>query len=329
MATLKLSNGNEIPQIGFGTFDNTDKSELVRSIEVAIESGYRHFDCAWLYQNEELIGDTFKNCIEKGMVKREELFITSKLWSTFHQPKDVKPIFMETLKNLKLDYLDLYLMHLPCGFKNDGRNPYPAGDDGFMISDPIDYVITWKAMQKLVDEGLVKQIGVSNFNVFQLKRLTQQCGAPPVINQIEVHPYLPQNDIVDFCKANGIVVTAYGPLGAPGRPWKKDSMLGSTPSIIKNPTILAIAEKYNKNAGQVCLRYLVQKGLAVIPKSATESRIKGNIQVFDFELTNEEVNAINALGKINKRFYIAATGDFPFDYTKCKYFPFPIGEYTE
>jgi len=185
-------------------------------------------------------------------------------------------------------------------------------------------------MKKLVDEGLVKQIGVSNFNVFQLKRLIDETGTTPCVNQVELHTLLPQTDIVEFCRNHKIIVTAYSPLGSPGLinsgmlPW--DTTNDVNP--LTHPTIVDIAKKYNKNSGQVILRNLLQRGLVVICCTRTESRIKGNIQLFDFELTPEEAASINKLGEANRRYFYCTNG-FPFTKEKIKYLPFPDGGYTE
>lgn len=287
METIQLNNGNSIPCLGLGTWKSRP-GQVGNAVEVAIKAGYRHIDCAAIYGNEKEIGDVLKSCLGTT-VAREELFITSKLWNTKHNPKDVRPALMNTLKDLGLDYLDLYLIHWPLSFK-DGDERFPKDEQGNMIyayHDPCD---TWKAMEELVDDGLVKAIGLSNFNSKQVDDIIEKGRIKPAVNQVECHPYLNQAELMEHCKKKGVVVTAYSPLGSPDRPWAKPD----EPALLQDPKLLEIGKKYGKSPAQLCIRFQIQRGVVVIPKSVTPSRIQSNFEVFDFELTADEMKLIES-----------------------------------
>lgn len=280
---------------------------MYEAVKYAIlEAGYRHIDCAFVYQNEEEVGRALHEVISSGAVKREDLFVTSKCWNTFHSTELVRPAIEQTLSNLKLDYLDLYLIHWPVGFKEGGEIfPNEASD--------VDYVDTWKGMEGVHEAGLARTIGVSNFNHEQIERILAVAKVKIACNQIESHPYLVQDKLINYCREKDITVVAYSPLGSPDRPWAKPG----DPSLLQDPKIVAIAEKYGKEPAQVLIKFQAQRGVVVIPKSVTAARIKSNIQIFDFELTDEEVKTIASFDR-GYRFV-------PFDQWKDhKYFPFNI-----
>ena len=288
---------NIIPNVGFGTFNSfSEHDQVATSVKYAIKVGYRHFDLAKAYENEKEVGKAINECISEGLVKREELFIASKLWCSDMDPKDVKKACMNTLKALDLDYLDNFMLHWPVQFNNDSyrtANEF-GGDFKYEIihsgnSDNI--LATWKVMENLVDQGYVKHIGVSNFNKRHLKELLACCRIPPVSNEIELHPYLQQNSLVEYCQKKRIEVVAYSPLGKIGYKNTND------PSLIHDAVIIDVANEVNKTPAQVLLRWAIQRGTKVIPKSNTPSRIEENFDVTNWELEEIHMNRIKDLDR--------------------------------
>ncbi|XP_020857192.1 prostaglandin-E(2) 9-reductase-like isoform X4 [Phascolarctos cinereus] len=274
---VTMNDGNTIPVLGLGTYAprSVPKSEGEMATKVAIEVGFRHIDGAFLYENEKEVGQAIRAKIADGTVTRKDIFYTGKLWNTYHRPELVRPALEETLKNLQLDYIDLYIIHCPMSFK---------------------------AMEKCKDAGLVKSIGVSNFNRRQLEMILNKPGLKykPVCNQVECHPYLNQSKLLEFCKSNDIILVAYSSLGTHREaPWVDQN----SPIVLEDPVLGAIAKKHNRTPAQVAIRYQIQRGLVVLAKSFTEKRIKENFQVFDFQLTPEDMKAIDGLNK-NLRYLI-------------------------
>lgn len=276
-----------MPLLGLGTW-KSKPGVVGNAVKTAIDCGYKHIDCAAIYGNEKEIGDALKEKIDT-VDKRKDLFVTSKLWNTKHGAKDVRPAFMKTLKDLQLDYLDLYLIHWPIGFKA-GNDPFPKNADGSIMYSDVHPLETWQEMEKLVDEGLVRSIGLSNFNSKQVAEIMTKGRIKPSILQIECHPYLNQEDLIKFCKDNEVIVTAYSPLGSPDRPWAK----AGEPLLLEDEKIIGIAKKYNKTAAQVCIRFQIERGISVIPKSTSANRIKENSEVFDFSLKPEDMAVIKS-----------------------------------
>lgn len=259
---VKLNNGLEMPVLGLGVFQVEDGQVVIDSVKSAIRNGYRSIDTAAIYQNEEGVGQGIKEALEENGLKREELFITSKVWNADLGYQSTLDAFELSLNKLGLDYLDLYLIHWPV----EGK-----------------FVESWKALETLYKNGKVKAIGMSNFQIHHLKEVIANAEIIPMVNQIELHPMLSQVELREFLKENSIQVEAWAPL-----------MQGQ---LFENETLQEIANKHNKSIAQVVLRWHLQNGIVIIPKSIKEHRIQENANIFDFELTEEDMTLINALNQ--------------------------------
>jgi D-xylose reductase len=296
--TLKPT-GQQMPQVGFGLW-KVNNDTCAETVYNAIKTGYRLFDSACDYGNEKEAGEGLKRAIDEGLVKREDIFITSKLWNTFHAPEHVASITRKQLADWGLEYFDLFLIHFPIALKYiDPAVRYPPGwaDNDEVTYAKVPLHKTWEAMELLVDQGLAKNIGVSNYQGSLILDLLRYARIRPAALQIEHHPYLVQKDLIDLAKAEDIAVTGYssfGPLSFRELEWQKAY---DTPPLFENEAVTKIAKKHNKKPAQVLLRWATQRGLAVIPKSNTQARLAENLDVTSFDLTEEEIASISALDK--------------------------------
>ncbi len=288
MHKLKFKNGDELAAIGLGTWKSKPE-QVEKAVQFAVENGYRHIDCAHFYGNEDAVGGGLSAAFAKGNVKREEVWVTSKLWNNAHKKDDVIPALKTSLKNLQLDYLDLYLIHWPVAFHPE-VTAFPQSDDQYLSLDEVPLIETWEAMLEAKKQGLVKHVGVSNFSIKKLEDLAAKSDELPEMLQVESHPLLPQLELFEYCQQKGINFTAYSPLGSGDRPdfQKADD----EPSLIKHPVINEIADKHQCNPGQVLIKWAEGRGSAVIPKSTTEAHILMNLQSADLQLDDADLKAI-------------------------------------
>ncbi len=305
VATLRLANGDRMPAVGLGLW-KIEKTKAARTVEDAVQCGYRHFDSAYDYGNEPETGIGLRQVLMSGAFKREDLWITTKLWNTYHEPQHVRPALEQSLKYLQLDYLDLFLIHFPISLAFVPFDRYPPGwffePDGSqprMKPARVPIADTWRAMEELVLAGLVRNIGASNFNVSLLRDLLSYAEIAPAVLQVEMHPFLTQEKLLRFCLEQGITVTAFSPLGAAS--YYSIGMAGEGESALEQPLVQDFAKRHEKSPAQILLRWGVQRGTAVVPKTTRVERLRENLAIFDFALTTEEMSAINALNR-NRRF---------------------------
>jgi diketogulonate reductase-like aldo/keto reductase len=297
---FKLNNGLTLPAVGLGTYawlGTGERDQLPTVVYDAIAAGVRHIDTAWIYMVEDKVGEGIKKAIDEGLVKREELTVVTKIW-TFNMKRDrLIGQAKLSLHNLGLKYVDILMLHWPVPTMDQGKKEeWPRNPDGsFALDNETDiYNETWPAMEELVDQGIAKSIGVSNFTPTQIETLMKTARIKPVVNQVESTPFLPQSETLEVCRKHGIVMTAYSPFGGSPQPQRDKTFAASNirAKLWQHPTVVSLAEKYNKTVCQILLKFHVQRGVAVVPKSVSPERIKQNLDIFDFELTPDELDSL-------------------------------------
>ncbi|KAM0427834.1 hypothetical protein ACHAPT_007291 [Fusarium lateritium] len=308
--TFTLNNGVKIPGLGFGTFANEGaKGETYKAVTYALECGYRHLDCAWFYHNEAEVGQAVRDFLsENPSVKREDLFITTKVWNHLHEPEDVKWSLQNSLSNFGLDYVDLFLVHWPIAAEKDADNKPKIGPDGkYVIKKDLteNPEPTWRAMEELLASKKTRAIGVSNWTVPGLKKLLGFAKVKPATNQIEIHPFLPNNELVKFCQDNGILPQAYSPLGS------QDQVPTTGEKVRTNKTLNEVADRSGHTLAQVLLAWGLRRGYSVLPKSSTPSRIESNFQVPT--LSDADFEAVEGVAKGRHTRFVNMKDTFGYD----------------
>jgi diketogulonate reductase-like aldo/keto reductase len=294
---LLLSNGSFIPALGFGTLI-PDLNDTESAVLTAVEVGFRQFDCAERYRNENAIGEAIRRVLTEGKVRREDLFIATKLWNSNHRPERVRPAFEASLGRLQLDYVDLYLMHTPFAFK-PGDDQDPRDEKGNVIYDEgVTLLDTWQAMESLVDGGRCKAVGLSDVSAAVLQEVYDAARIKPAVVQVESHPYLQQSDLLDYCKSHGIVLQAFAALGH-----------NMAPKLIDDPVITAIARRENKTSAQVVLAWAVQRGTALLTTSTNPNYIRENFEIST--LPEDAMQEINEGIKMRHRFNVVVETGVP------------------
>ena len=306
MQTVTLANGASMPSVGLGMWKIPSEA-AADMIFLSTQRGYRHIDSACDYGNEQATGVGLNHVLQQKVCSRDELWVTSKLWNTFHAREHVRLGLEKSLADLQLDYLDLYLIHFPIAQRYVPiETRYPPGwlydptvEEPRMEFAPVPVAETWGAMEELVTAGLVRNIGVSNFGTSQLRDLLTYANIRPAVLQVEMHPFLTQDKLLRYCQQEAIAVTAFSPLGA--QSYYTLGMADQEDSLLEHPMIKLTAMQHGKSPAQIALRWGLQRGTAVIPKTTQPQRLTENYDVFDFQLTDEEMRAITALNR-NRRF---------------------------
>jgi len=289
MNRIPLTHGaGQMPALGFGTLI-PDPAVTISATKDALEAGFRHFDCAERYGNEREVGQALQAGLAAGGIRREDIFVTTKLWNTNHRPERVEPAFEASLERLKLSYLDLYLSHTPFAFQ-PGDDPDPRDQNGNVLYDhDVTLFDTWRAMESLVKHGKCRAIGLSDITLDTLKPLYDAARIKPAVVQVESHPYLPETELLEFCKERGVVLLAFAPLGH-----------GMKPGLLEDPTISAIAARGGKTPAQVLLAWAVQRGTALLTTPTTSARAKENFDISRLpEDAFDEINRIQIRQRLN------------------------------
>ena len=292
MKTLTLHDGTPFPAFGLGTW-KPQGDDVYRAVRVALEAGYRHIDCAAIYGNEDVIGRALTDAFAAGDAQRDDVWVTSKLWNTEHAKDAVRPALEKTLSQLQLEYLDLYLIHWPVALRPGVLRPEKPEDFVSLSECPLEE--TWGAMAELPGTGLTRQIGVSNFNANKIRHVHEATGVLPAVDQVEMHPYLAQNGLLEATREMGVILTAYSPLGTPdsGEMFGRDDPF----RLLDDETVARIGEARGATPGQVLLAWAIARGTTVIPKSTNEGRIRENLAAQDVELTEGDLQELAALDR--------------------------------
>jgi alcohol dehydrogenase (NADP+) len=290
MKYIKFKNKDKMPALGLGTWKSAP-GDVYDAVRLAINLGYTHFDCAHVYGNEKEIGNAFADAFKASEAKREDLWITSKLWNNSHRTEQVEPALKVTLANLQLDYLDLYLIHWPVVLKDTSMYPKSGEDLVSLTVTPL--AATWKGMIGVQSSGLTKHIGVSNFSESKMEDIIEKTGVTPEVNQVEMHLFNQQNDLKAYCDEKGILMTAYSPLGSADRPANR--IVENEPKLFQNKTIQKIAKELDCSPAQTMLAWAVNRGTSVIPKSVNEDRLAQNLNAADIDISKKQMAELNAI----------------------------------
>jgi len=287
---IELSNGSKMPIVGLGTWKATDDAEVIGAVKCALANGYRHIDAAACYGNEKIVGQAMTDGLKEAGLKREDIFVTGKLWNSEHDPAHVKAALEMTLADLQTDYLDLFLIHWPqCWEHEEGKNvAFPKTEEGGLKYTDTPLMDTWKALEKCVEAGLTKAIGLSNFNSEQIKLIMAEGTVKPAVLQVEIHPFFSNDKLVKFAQSQNIAVTAYSPLGS--------GVEIAGEKVIDNAKLKEVGAKYEKSAAQIVLAWLINRNIIVIPKSVKDKRVKENFDV-RVKLSDEDMATIDAINK--------------------------------
>ena len=294
---VQLNNGQKMPLLGLGCWQSPTE-EVAAAVETALLAGYRHIDTAYNYLNEDGVGRGIKAALVTGKVKRSDIFVVTKLPNIAMQAGKVEKYLRKSLKNLGLDYVDLYLVHGPFGLvEKTDTDVFPMQDGKMVMDFSTDLIAIWKAMEKMVSLGLAKSVGISNFTEKQIRKIVSNAKIPPAVHQVECHVYFQQNDLREACKKHNIALTSYSSLGSPGSKAVREALgvKKELPDLLNNPVVRLVAEKHKRTSAQVLLRFLVQQDIMVIPKSVKAERIKQNGDIFSFKLDELDMGALRSL----------------------------------
>ncbi|KAI6207085.1 hypothetical protein M3Y94_00989300 [Aphelenchoides besseyi] len=301
--TVKLSNGVVQPLIGIGTWQSKDKKEVFDALKTAFDIGYRYIDTAFAYGNEETIGEFLETYFKDGQLKREDVFLVTKLPFHYHKPDDAAALIQKQLKDLRTDYIDLYLIHNQCSVQKGPDGGFLKDDKGQNVFDTTPHIETWKVMEKFYKEKKLRAIGVSNFRCDQLQKLYDEAEIKPQNLQIELHIYHRQRKLLDLCRKLNISVTSYATLGSPNRKAGFGPGEYSDCDCLGHPLVQEMAKKYNKTPAQILLRHLIHQKISVIPKSSNPKRVEENFNIFDFEISDEDMKRFDTEIKEDVRLF--------------------------